>query len=53
MNFFTTFSTLILYRNIDQILPNKSHGPMHYTIGVTRVYNEHVLYTDIYAVVIT
>ena len=25
-------------------LPNKFHGPMHYKIGVTCVYNGHVLY---------
>ena len=29
----------LLYDNIDQILPNKLHGPMHYKIGVTCVYN--------------
>ena len=29
----------ILYTNIDHTLPNKSHGPMHYQIGVTWVYN--------------
>jgi len=29
----------LLYENIDQILPNKLHGPMHYKIGVTCVYN--------------
>jgi len=31
-----------LYENIDQILPNISHGPMHYKIGGTCVYNGHV-----------
>jgi len=35
----------VLYENIDQILPNKLHGPMHYKIGDTGVYNEHVFYT--------
>ena len=25
---------LVLYENIDQILPNTSHGPMYYKIGV-------------------
>ena len=25
---------LVLYENIDQILPNKSNGPMYYKIGV-------------------
>jgi len=34
-----------LYKNIDQILTNKLHGPMHYKIGVTCVYNGHVFYT--------
>ena len=29
----------LLYENIDQILPNKLHRPMHYKIGVTCVYN--------------
>jgi len=28
---------LISYENIDQILPNKLQGPMHYKIGVTCV----------------
>ena len=35
----------ILNENIDQIfpqLPNKLHGPMHYKVGVTCVYNGHV-----------
>jgi len=36
-----------LYENIDQILPNKSHEPMHYKIGVTCLYNEHVFYTHV------
>ena len=35
----------VLYENIDQLLPNKLHGPMHYKIGVTCEYNEHVFYT--------
>jgi len=34
-----------LYENIDQIFPNKLHGPMHYTIGVICVYNGHLSYT--------
>ena len=29
---------MVLYENIDQILHNKSHGPMQYTIGFTCVY---------------
>jgi len=29
---------LVLYKNIDQTLRNKSHGPMHFKIGV---YTEH------------
>jgi len=35
----------VLYENIDQILPNKLNGPMHYKISVTCVYNGHVFYT--------
>ena len=31
--------------NIDQILPNKLHGPMYYKLGVTCVFNGHVFYT--------
>jgi len=31
--------------NIDQTLPNKLHGPMHYKLSVTCVYNGHLLYT--------
>ena len=37
--------TCVLYSHIDQILPNKLHGPMHCKIGVTCVYNGHVFYT--------
>jgi len=37
--------TYVLYENIDQILPIKLHGPMHYKIGVTFVYYRHVFYT--------
>jgi len=40
--------TCVLYENIDQILPNKLHGPMHYRIGVTCVFNGHVFYTLLY-----
>jgi len=36
---------MVLYQNIDQILPNKLHGPMHYKIGATCVNNGHVFYT--------
>jgi len=39
------FVAFILYEHIDQILPNKLYGPMHYKIDVTCVYNEHVFYT--------
>ena len=39
------FYYFVLYENIDQILPNKLHGPMHYKIGITCVYNGHVFYT--------
>ena len=35
----------ILYMNIDQTLPNKSHGPTHCKIGDTCIYNGHVFYT--------
>jgi len=30
---------LVLYTNIDLKLRNKSHGPMHYKIDVTCVFN--------------
>jgi len=36
-----------LYENIDQILPNKLHGPMYYKIGVICVYNGHVFYNNV------
>ena len=36
---------IVLYENIDQILTNKLHGPMHYTIGVTCIQWTHVLYS--------
>jgi len=36
---------MLLYTNIDLKLWNKSHGPMHYKIGVTCVYNGHVFHT--------
>jgi len=39
------FTVDILYEDIDQILRNKLHGPMHYKIGVTCLYNGHVFYT--------
>jgi len=39
--------TLLLYENIDQILPNKLHGPMHYKIGVTCVYNEYMFFYSV------
>ena len=35
----------VLYKNIDLTLRNKLHGPVHYQIGVTCVYNEHMVYT--------
>ena len=28
------FKDWVLYENIDQILPNKLHGPLHYKTGV-------------------
>jgi len=37
--------SFVLYTNIDLKLRNKSHGPMHYTTGVTCVYNGHMSYT--------
>ena len=41
----------VLYENINQIFPNKLHGPIHYVICVTYVYNGHVLYTRNYVVI--
>jgi len=41
----TDYNKNVLYMNIDQTLPNKLHGPTHYTIGVTCVYTGHVVYT--------
>jgi len=35
----------ILYKNIDQTLLNKLHGPTHCKIGDKCVYTEHVFYT--------
>jgi len=32
-------------RTLTKSLPNKLHGPMHYKIEVTCVYNGHVAYT--------
>ena len=40
-----TARPIVLYTNIDLKLRNKSHGPMHYKIGVTCVYIGHVFYT--------
>ena len=45
---FPTISFEVLYTNIDLKLRKKSHGPMHYKIGVTCVYNELL-----YSIVIT
>jgi len=39
------FENTVLYENIDQILLNKLHGPIHYKVGVTCLYNGHVFYT--------
>jgi len=39
------YTAMVSYENIDQILPNKIHGPMQYKVGVTCVYNGHVFYT--------
>ena len=41
----------VLYENINQIFPNKLHGPIHYVICVTYVYNGHVFYTRNYVVI--
>ena len=41
---------MILYKNIDQILPNKLHGPMYYKVGVTCVYNGHLFYTLVFII---
>ena len=38
-------SSVLLYENIDQILPNELHGLMHYKICVSCVCNDHVFYT--------
>ena len=35
---------LVLFTNIDQILPNKLHGPTHSKTGITCVFNGHVDY---------
>ena len=45
MSYLFLFRKWLLYENIDQILPNKLHGPMNYKIDVTCVYNGHVFYT--------
>jgi len=36
---------LLLYENIDQILLNKLHGPMHYTIGVICLFSGYKINT--------
>ena len=36
---------LIFFRYIEQKLENKSHGRIHYKIGVTCVYNGHKINT--------
>ena len=49
--FFATISFALLvtfsfhYGNIDQVPPDKLHGPMHYKISVTCVFNRHEIYT--------
>jgi len=45
MSYLFLFRKWLLYENIDQILPNKLHGPMNYKIDVTCVNNGHVFYT--------
>ena len=37
----------VLYENIDQVLPNKLHGPMHNEIRVAWVYTGHMIYTPL------
>ena len=37
----------LLYTDIDLKLRNKSHGTVHYKIGVTCIYNGHVFYTPV------
>ena len=39
------FLTLNMYTNIDPKLRNKLHGPIHYTICDTCVFNDHAFYT--------
>ena len=38
-------SFIVLYRNIVLKLRNALHGPIHYKIGVTCVFNEQKIYT--------
>ena len=45
VNVYLTQYLHILYTNIDRKLRNKLHGPMHYEIGVTRLFNGHELYS--------
>ena len=45
LNILTGTITKVLHENIDQTLLNKLHGPMHYKIDVTCVYNRHMFYT--------
>ena len=42
---FHDFWSTILYTNIDLKLRKTLHGPMHYKIGVTCVYNGHEFFT--------
>ena len=39
------FYKMVPHGNIDQILPTKLHGPMHYRIDVTCVYRSAVTTT--------
>jgi len=43
--FYVVKAIQVLHDKIDQTLLNKLHGPMHYKISVSCVYNEHVFYT--------
>jgi len=40
--------TILLYTNVDLKLRNKSHGQMHYKIGVPCVFNGHKINTLLY-----
>jgi len=39
------YSTLVLYTTIDRKLRNKLQGLIHYTIGVTLLFNGHEIHS--------